>query len=176
MVLRQLWEAILSATLDSFVSSFPQGATRRLVTAIVVGGLLAGTIDIFAASAINHAAPNLILKFIASGLLGPVARKGGAQTVAIGLVLQWGMSLIIAAIYGVASLKLPALYRRPAIFGALYGVPVYVVMTFVVAPLSAAGVAMHFPSVKSIALNLAAMVLFGLILAFTGWAMKAARL
>ncbi len=64
-------------------------------------------------------------------------------------------------------MRLPVLYRRPWTFGALYGVGVYLVMTFVVVPLSAAN-PHHLPSLKSVALNLVAMILFGLILALTG--------
>jgi uncharacterized membrane protein YagU involved in acid resistance len=164
----------LPATPAYSVSSDAEGGIRRLVAAIVIGGLVAGTLDIFVACAINHVGPGVILQAIASGLLGRRSFAGGADTMAVGLLLQWVMALIISAIYGVASLKLPDLYRRPSLFGALYGFPVYVVMTFVVLPLSAAH-AKHFPTLLGVALNLAAMVLFGLILAFTGWAMKAAR-
>lgn len=154
-----------------FLADPPASGARfgRLAAAIAIGAFLAGSLDIFVASAINHVGPGVILQAIASGLLGRAAFESGANTMAAGLLLQWVMSLIIATIYGLASLKLPDLYRRPAIFGALYGVPVYVVMTFIVLPLSAAH-PRHPPAAHAIALNLAAMILFGLILAFAGWA------
>lgn len=131
----------------------------------VIGGTVAGLIDIFAAALINQAPPGLILRFIASGLLGKAALHGGAGTIVLGLVLQIAMALLIAAIYGTASLRLPVLIRRPVSFGALFGVGVFVVMTFVVVPLSAAPHPKHLPTLSDIAPNLAAMVLFGLIVA-----------
>lgn len=155
-----------------FVADPPAAGARfgRLAVAIAIGGFLAGSLDIFVASAINHVGPGVILQAIASGLLGPAAFEGGANTMVAGLLLQWAMSLIIAAIYGLASSRLPDLYRRPAVFGTLYGIPVYAVMTFVVLPLSAAH-PRHPPSTQAMTFNLAAMILFGLIVAFAGWAM-----
>src|ERR1700679_115356 len=82
-----------------------------LAPGVIAGGLIAGTLDIFVATAINHVGPGVILQAIASGLLGKASLHEGAGTVLLGLGLQWGMSLIIAAIYGLASLRLPALAR-----------------------------------------------------------------
>ncbi|MBA3810688.1 MAG: hypothetical protein H0X27_03400 [Caulobacteraceae bacterium] len=149
-------------------------AVGPLFQAIVIGGLVAGSVDIFAAAIINHVGPGVILQAIASGLLGKASFQGGETTMAVGLLLQWGMSLIIAAIYGLAAARIPALPRRPVRFGALYGVGVFLVMTFVVVPLSAA----HFkarPSITSLLENLGAMILFGLIVALTPWLMAKRR-
>ena len=146
-------------------------AFATLAPGIVAGGMIAGSLDIFVASAINHVGPGVILQAIASGLLGKASFQGGAKTVLLGLGLQWGMSLIIAAIYGLASLRLPALARQPVRFGALFGVGVFIVMSFVVVPLSAAYPKPQ-PSVSGVVLNLAAMILFGLIVALTPWFMR----
>ena len=132
---------------------------------IVVGGTIAGVVDIFAAAAINHINPGIILQFIATGLIGKASLQGGLATMVLGFVLQVGMSLIIAAIYGLASLRLLVLVRRPFSLGALFGVGVFIVMSFVVVPLSAAPHPKHAMSVNAICLNLAAMILFGLIVA-----------
>jgi hypothetical protein len=147
-------------------------AAQALILSILVAGLVAGTIDIFAASTISHARPAIIMRFIASGLFGPQTLKGPDYFVAVGLVTQWGLAWIIAAIFLVARTRLPVLAKRPVLMGALYGVPVYVVMTFVVLPLSAApkGHASHPP--LWYAENLAAMVLFGLIVALTPMALE----
>jgi hypothetical protein len=142
-----------------------------LAPGVVAGGLIAGTLDIFVATAINHVGPGVILQAIASGLLGKASFQGGSKTVLLGLGLQWGMSLTIAAIYGFASLRLPALARQPVRFGALFGVGVFIVMSFVVVPLSAAFPKPQ-PSVSGVVLNLAAMILFGLIVALTPWFMR----
>jgi uncharacterized membrane protein YagU involved in acid resistance len=133
--------------------------------AILLGGLIAGTIDIGAASLISGRDPTIIAQFIAGGLLGNAALTGEMQTVALGVVLQWAMSLIIAAIYVFASGRLVALRRRWLLCGILYGVPVYFTMTYVVVPLSAWHRVTPF-SLVPFAENLAAMMVFGLIVAW----------
>jgi uncharacterized membrane protein YagU involved in acid resistance len=129
-----------------------------------LGGLVAGTVDIGAAATIFHAPPAIVLRAIASGLLGKGAAHGGVEILVIGLLLQWAMSIVIAFIYDVAALRLPTLARQWLAWGLAYGVGVYFVMTFVVVPLSMA--ANPPQSLMSRADNLAAMLLFGVIVAF----------
>jgi uncharacterized membrane protein YagU involved in acid resistance len=112
--------------------------------AVLIGGLIAGTIDIGAAALINRADPLLICRFIARGLIGKAALQGGAPATALGVALQWLMSIIIAAIYGVI---------------------VFFVMNYVVVPLSAVRKVPHF-TVLSFSENMLAMLLFGLIIAY----------
>jgi len=46
---------------------------------------------------------------------------------------------VAAAVFVLASRYLPALVRRPVLAGAVYGVAIYVVMNWVVIPLSSIG-------------------------------------
>lgn len=137
----------------------------RVVRAILAGGLVAGTVDVGAAALINMADPRFILRFIAGGLLGKSALQGGAASAWLGLFLQWGMSLLIAAAFVFAALRLRWLLARWVIAGLAYGVVVFAVMNYVVMPLSAWHRVPHF-LVTSFTMNLAAMLLFGLIVAF----------
>jgi uncharacterized membrane protein YagU involved in acid resistance len=133
----------------------------------VYAGLVAGTVDIAAASLISMASPLLILQAIASGLLGKAAFHGGGGVMLLGLVLQWVMSIIIAGIFTLAAARIPTLARRWVLNGALYGVVVFIVMNFVVVPLSVAplksGWALSAPSVVK---NLLAMLVFGWIVVY----------
>ena len=108
----------------------------------VVAGLVAGALDILYAItywAIARDVPAArILQSVASGLLGKSSFDGGAATAALGLALHFLMTLAMAAIYFTAARRLPVLWQRPLAAGATYGVLVYVVMNFVVVPLSAA--------------------------------------
>lgn len=133
--------------------------------AILLGGLIAGTIDIGAAALINLVSPLRILQFIAGGLLGRAALVGGAPIELLGLALQWGISLVIAAVYVVACASLPILRRRWVVGGLAYGVVIFAVMNYVVVPLSAWARWPHFTAEKFLE-NLLAMLLFGLIVAF----------
>ena len=139
--------------------------SRGLLRAILAGGFIAGTIDIGAASLINWINPLIILRFIAGGLLGKEALQGGLPVSGLGLLLQWAMSLLIAAIFVFAALRLRWLTARPVLSGLAYGVVVYFVMNYVVMPLSAWHRVPAFKPV-SFAENLIAMLVFGLIIAF----------
>jgi hypothetical protein len=134
-----------------------------ILKASIVAGLIAGTIDIGAACTINHVGPIPILRFISSGLLGaPLPHE--AWVYCLGMILQWLMSIIIAAIFMFASTKIAALLRNWIAAGIAYGVVVYFVMTFVVVPLSRAK-AGHV-TMASFVQNLLAMIVFGLIVAY----------
>jgi len=130
----------------------------------IYAGLIAGTIDIGAACTINMIGPGPILRFIASGLLGaPLPHETWVYF--LGLGLQWMMSIIIAAIFVIAATKIPALLRHWIAAGIAYGMVVYFVMTFVVVPLSRAK--SGHVTMSSFVENLLAMILFGLIVAYT---------
>ena len=135
---------------------------NSVLAAIVLGGLVAGTVDIGAAMLISGKSMAFILQFIASGAVGKSAFNGGTGTVVLGALLQWAMSLIIAAIFVFASLRLPWMRRRWAAAGLAFGVATYFVMTYAVVPLSAIGGGWHFSPLPFIK-NLAAMLVFGMI-------------
>jgi hypothetical protein len=147
---------------------------RRLVLIAVTAGVIAGTVDVGAACVINSASPTVILHAIASGLIGKAARSGGLPTALLGLLLQWGMSILIAAIYLAATAARPAWRRRWIPTGVLAGVVIFAVMNYLVVPLSAApfrpALTLHalltaFSVAKFLA-NLVAMIVFGLIVAY----------
>jgi hypothetical protein len=134
------------------------------LAAILWGGLVAGTLDIGAATLISGYSPLVILKYIAGGLLGKAALAGGSGEAALGLVLQWVMSLIIAAIFVLLVGRRVAATKQWPVWGIAYGVAIFAVMNYVVVPLSAHHTTPHFSTFSFIA-NLAAMLLFGWIIA-----------
>src|SRR3569833_289608 len=142
------------------------GPMDRVLKSLVYGGLIAGTVDIGAATLINMVNPLVILQAIASGLLGRPAFQGGAGVMLLGLVLQWGMSILIAAFYSFGARQWPVLARRGVWWGTLYGVVVCIVMNYVVVPLSAASHKWTHP-VSWYVENGLAMLVFGWIVAFT---------
>jgi uncharacterized membrane protein YagU involved in acid resistance len=135
------------------------------LAAIVLGGLIAGTLDIGAAALINGKSPLVILLLIASGLLGKSSFQGGLPAVLLGLVLQWLMSLLIAAIYVLVSNRIPELKQHWIPGGLAYGVGIFLVMNYVVVPLSAIGRVPQF-TLRTFGGNLLAMLGFGLLIAW----------
>ncbi len=108
---------------------------------IVAGGLLIGTLDAIYAVVfwgMRGAAPIRIFQSIAAGLLGrEAAFRGGIRTEALGLGLHYFIALAIVVVYFVAARSWLMLLKRPFVYGALYGVLVYIFMNYVVIPLSA---------------------------------------
>lgn len=146
-------------------------AAQQTIGTLVAAGLVAGTIDIGAASLINALSPMVILQAVASGLLGKAAFGGGVATATVGLLVQWAISILIAATYLTVTAPWPGMRRR----WGLAGVVIFLVMNYLVVPFSAAPFRPHFglhqlltafTPYKFVA-NLLAMILFGLIVAFS---------
>ena len=113
----------------------------KVSRAILLGGLTVGILDGLDAViffGFRGVAPQRIFQAIAAGLLGKESFQGGMATAALGLVLHLCIATTIVAVFVLASQRLPALTRRPFLWGPLYGVAAYLVMNFVVIPLSAA--------------------------------------
>lgn len=147
---------------------------REVISAILLGGIIAATIDIGAASLINNRSPVFIMQAIAGGLLGRATFQGGAGSAILGALLQEIMGILIATIYIVLSKTVPGLPRRWVMSGLIYGVIVFFVMNYVVVPLSALKALPHFKPVK-FAEDMSAMLLFGLIIAFFARRLVSAR-
>lgn len=112
--------------------------------AVVLGGVVAGVIDMTYACtfwAIKAGVkPTRIFQSVAAGLLGrQAAVAGGVPTAALGLALHFLIALTVAVVYYTAACYAGALWRRPWLYGSLYGVAVFGVMHYIVVPLSAAG-------------------------------------
>ena len=118
-------------------------ADRPWIRWLVTGWLVAGTFDICYATLFSYfrsgVAPSRILQSVASGVLGAAAYQGGVTTAALGLALHYMNALIITIIFFLVASGVPALVKRPVLTGVAYGVVVYVVMNYVVIPLSAIG-------------------------------------
>jgi hypothetical protein len=114
--------------------------THGAAAAILGSTLVAGALDITAAIVqwqFKGVPAIRILQSVAAGVLGRDASKGGAATAALGLLLHFLIMSGIAATFYVASRRMPVLTKHWLAFGLAYGVAVYLVMSFVVVPLSA---------------------------------------
>jgi len=107
---------------------------------ILWGGLIAGTLDLTAAFVtwgFKGVSPIRITQSIASGLLGRAAYEGGLGTAAVGTGLHFFIAFSAAVVFYAASRKLTFLTRHAIRWGFLYGITVYMVMYWIVVPLSA---------------------------------------
>lgn len=109
--------------------------------AIFWGGLACGIFDITQAIIAfrlqSGLKPAQVFQSVASGLLGKSAFQGGRKAAVLGGFLHFFIAFSWATIYYIASRKLNIMLDRPILCGLLYGEFVWLVMTFVVLPLSA---------------------------------------
>ncbi len=114
----------------------------RAVPAIVFAGLACGIMDITAAFVtwgVQGVPPERLLQGIAVGLLGRESYAGGWETAALGAACHFFIAFSAAAVFYLASRRIAWLTERSFLSGPLYGIAVYVVMYWIVMPLSAVG-------------------------------------
>jgi hypothetical protein len=102
-----------------------------------------------------------MFRTIAAGLLGPASAHGGMPAAFLGLVAHVTMASSFVLVYTLLAMRIPGLLRRPVAYGAPYGVGLYVVMNFVVMPLSRIGQSPSFAHPDWIAMSVLAHMLFG---------------
>jgi hypothetical protein len=111
--------------------------------ALLAGWLTVGTVDFLDAIVFSYlrsgAAPVRVFQGVAFGLLGRDTYQGGLKTFALGVTIHYFIAFCIVATYFVASRLVPALVERPWVYGAIYGLGVYVFMNRVVIPMSLIG-------------------------------------
>jgi hypothetical protein len=111
----------------------------RASRAIFWAGSVCGFMDITAAFftwSFRGVSPFRILQAIASGLLGSGSFHGGWPTALLGAVCHFFIAFSAATVFYLASQKLLFLANHPVLSGIAYGIDVYLVMYWIVIPLS----------------------------------------
>jgi len=123
---------------------------RRDLGTALIGGGVGGLLDALYATVlwgfILGDNPAGVWQSVAAGLLGKASYEGGNATAVLGLVLHFFIAFVMALVFVRAARRLPILIQRPLLMGVAYGFVLYLVMNFVVVPLSAIG--FHAPSLK----------------------------
>ncbi|HMK22998.1 MAG TPA: hypothetical protein VK466_11745 [Terriglobales bacterium] len=102
-------------------------------------GLIAGTLDIADALIFSHfrgVSPSQVFHYIASGLLGVRAFEMGTSAYALGVLIHYTIALSWTVVYYALWRRFEVIRRTPVLSGLLYGSAVYVIMNFVVLPVS----------------------------------------
>jgi hypothetical protein len=130
--------------------------------------LLVGTLDIsdaFIFYGLRGISPIGILQGIASGVLGRAAFGMGQRAALLGLFFHFFIAFSATCVFLLAARKLP-LAHRPWLYGALFGVALYIVMNYIVLPLSKIGLR-PMPPLVPLVNGIAALVFcIGIPLAF----------
>ncbi len=147
----------------------------RHINTIISAGLLAGVLDIVDAFVFFGARGAKLIRIpqsIAAGLMGDAAFAGGWTTFAVGMGLHFAMAVVMAFVFYLIARAIPAVRNALTVFGLLYGLGIWGVMTYVVLPMSRfkGGHNPHFPPEMGPQLYnalFAHMVLVGLAIAWT---------
>ena len=127
--------------------------TPALVLAILVSGLLVGAMDGIAA--ITHAyglrgtLPSTVFRYVASAIFGKDAFTGGGEMVAWGVLFHLTVAMGWTALYFLSAPSVRLAASRPLLAGMAYGLFVWVMMNFVVVPLTRVTVGAIRPSVAT---------------------------
>jgi len=115
----------------------------RAFETIVYGGLAVAILDLLFAfifyGRILGVKNIRIFQSVAAGFLGKAAYEGGTRMFVFGLMIHFVVAAGIATVYYLASRKLNVLIRYAVLSGLIYGLLAYLVMNYVVIPLSAIG-------------------------------------
>ena len=144
-------------------------ADRPPLWKVIAGAtLLVGTLDIsdaFIFYGLRGITPTRILQGIASGVLGRAAFGMGHSSAILGLFFHFFIAFSATTVFLLSSRKLP-LASHPLLFGTLFGVALYIVMNYIVLPLSKIGLRPTPPLVPLINGVAALVFCIGIPLAF----------
>ena len=113
-----------------------------LLLAILVSGLIVGAMDALAANthayALRGTPPAAVWRYVASAVFGDGARAGGPEMVVWGLLFHLTVAIGWTGVFFLAYPRLRFLARSAFVAGMAYGLFVWLMMNFVVVPLTRA--------------------------------------
>lgn len=126
----------------SAVASKPLHSRSSLLRPIALGGAFIFIVQLIhmwiTATLIQKTPYTLALQYMASGAIGDAAFTGGAATALLGALFHLIVAFVVAAVFVLSFERIPFLRQYPIPGSLLYGLGVYIVMNFIVLPLSAA--------------------------------------
>jgi hypothetical protein len=140
--------------------------------AIVYGGLTAASLDLLSADLIYRVDLITVMHSVARGWYGPSAMSGGGDVALVGLASHYAILTVAAAIFVLTSLWFPVLRRLWWLSGPVFGLGVWVVMHYLVAPYSHAAQPIPHLPLKTKGLEELAGHLFLVGLPIAGWARR----
>ena len=123
----------------------------RPFLAVFLGGGAAATLDIVYACLRNSGfgkAPIWTLQSVASGLLGAEAFESGVNGALLGVTAHYLILFVAAFVYLQVHSRVASIAAHPIVFGAVFGVLIYLFMNFVVLPLSAFPYKFAYPPLR----------------------------
>lgn len=118
----------------------------KLIRIALIAGLSAAVIEMIFVLPLRYwlvgATPAAVFQFIASGALGRRAFEDGTYSVLLGIGVHTLISIVSAAVFAIAALRWDWLRRHVILSGCACGIVAFLVMSFIVLPLSAIGLSL----------------------------------
>ena len=152
----------------STITSTSSISNNSLLRLSMIGGLITGTLHVIIQALgvfvliVKSSTFMVALQYVASGVLGDAAYAGGLATALLGFILEFVMTTIIAGVFIFSASRIALLQKNLIAGSLLYGFGVFIVMNFVVLPLSAAQILPPPPPWFLIEIILEHMLLIGL--------------
>jgi len=127
----------------STITSTSPNNRNSLLRSSVIGGLIIGLLhfiiqDWIVFSLLYNNPFISVLQYMASGALGNAAFEGVLATALLGVLFHFLVSFVVAGVFILSADRIPLLRRYVIVGSLLYGIGVFIVMNFIVLPLSAA--------------------------------------
>jgi len=123
------------------IASTPTARAPSALGTILTAGIVSAAGDLLFACVFygirNGLTPLRIFQAIGTGWFGRDSFQMGWTSGTIGFFSHFGILIVAAAIYFYTARRLSLLVRQPLLSGIVYGAAVFVVMNYVVVPLSA---------------------------------------
>ena len=110
------------------------------VKVVLLAATASGILDLIAATILiaSMGVPaKRMLQTIASAHLGSKAFESGNNGATLGLAFHFSIALTASVMYYFAACYLTMLTNHAVVTGLMYGIPIHLVMTFIVLPMSA---------------------------------------
>ncbi len=115
---------------------------KNLTLNVLKSGLMVGTLDILAAFIQFYVKtqknPMAVLHFIASGVFGKDAFTGGSKMAAFGLLFHYLIAFGFTLLFFMLYPQLKVVIKNKFMLGIIYGIFIWLVMQFLILPLSQA--------------------------------------
>jgi hypothetical protein len=137
---------------------------------VFIGGFLIALGDIIFATTLwfqwDAAGLTRVFQSIAYGVLGKASFDGGVGSAALGAGLHLFMATCFVVAYTLVARRVPTLLDKLFVYGPMYGVLMYIIMNFIVMPLSRVGRSPSFAHMDWITYSVIAHMVFGMICVF----------
>lgn len=134
---------------------------------VLLGGVIIAVADMVLAITYwfswDAAGLTKLFQVVASGILGAASKQNGTSAALLGAGLHLLMATMFVVAYALASRRWPVLLAKPIVYGCTYGIGLFVVMNFVVVPLSNAPPSPALSHVSWVIWNIAMNLLFGIV-------------